>query len=76
MHLNKYSRPDDGGLNVFNKPTTEDAFRIQQNIDLYERDQNFNQQQPYDNNFQNNEIGSNIPRDPYQDNRLGSTFGR
>ena len=59
------NRNDEGGFNNFDtQQTTEDQFRVQQNND-FPREDDFNTQQQFINDFQNNEVGSDYPNNPY-----------
>jgi len=62
---------NDGGVNVFDTQTTEDPFRTQQNE--FPRDDDFNRQQQFMNDFQNNEIGSDTQQSPFGNDNLGQT---
>ena len=66
---------DNGGLSAFDtQETTEDPFRRDPN--QFPRDQNFNNQQQFMNTFQNNEIGSNNPINPFDTNRNTISYER
>ena len=69
------SDDDNGGLSAFDtQETTEDPFRRDPN--QFPRDQNFNNQQQFMNTFQNNEIGSNNPINPFDTNRNPISYER